>query len=50
MVNYTELARRKIKELINREDAVRIVSITDYAVTIEFKDGECSVDPFGKVE
>jgi len=49
MDKYTNVARRKIAELIRREDFKSITSISDFSVFIEFDSSACQVSNFGQV-
>jgi len=47
---FTCLARRKIADLVRREDFLSIQSINSEYVDLSFKSNDCKVDTFGNVK
>jgi len=46
---FTCIARRKIAELVKREDFLNIQSINSEYVSLSFKSNNCKVDIFGNL-
>ena len=50
MDRFTGVARRKVADLIRRDDFLQILAINNESVWLEMKGKGCKVDSFGRVD